>query len=44
MVVAWEKLLENSSNFTMVTENQDLEYLPNILLRGLEEVRVIIEP
>lgn len=43
MIIAWETLLENSSNFTLSCEPQSLEYMPNLLLRGLEEIPVIIE-
>ena len=44
MIVAWEKLFDNSSNFKMASDPQALEYMPNVLLRGLEELQVIIEP
>jgi cytochrome P450 family 142 subfamily A polypeptide 1 len=44
MTIAWEKLFANSSNFRLAQEDDDLEYMPNILLRGLEEIRVVIEP
>jgi cytochrome P450 len=43
MTVAWEKLLSNSSNFTMTSAPEALEYMPNILLRGLEAIDVIVE-
>ena len=43
MIIAWETLLENSSNFRMDFPPRDLEYMPNILLRGLEEIPVVIE-
>lgn len=43
MIIAWEKLFENSSNFRMDCAPESLEYMPNILLRGLEEIPVIIE-
>ena len=43
MIVAWEKLLEYSSNFRLGCEPQELEYMPSILLRGLERLPVIIE-
>ncbi len=43
MTIAWEKLFANSTNFTMVTAPEDLEYMPNILLRGLEEIQIVIE-
>jgi cytochrome P450 len=44
MIVAWEKLFDNSSNFKMASAPEALEYMPNVLLRGLEELQVIIEP
>jgi cytochrome P450 len=43
MIVAWEKLFENSSNFSLACAPEELEYMPNILLRGLEEIPVIIK-
>ncbi|WP_157117943.1 cytochrome P450 [Oceanicoccus sagamiensis] len=43
MIIAWEKLFDNSSNFKMVTEPQDVEYMPSILLRGIENLNIIIE-
>jgi cytochrome P450 len=43
MTIAWEKLFENSSNFSMDCAPETLDYMPNILLRGLEEIPVIIE-
>ncbi|MBY6189880.1 cytochrome P450 [Microbulbifer agarilyticus] len=44
MIIAWEKLLENSSNFRLACPADKLEYMPHLLLRGLEEIPVIIEP
>ncbi|CAH0993071.1 Steroid C26-monooxygenase [Sinobacterium norvegicum] len=44
MTIAWERLFANSSNFRLAEADEDLEYMPNILLRGLEEIRVVIEP
>ncbi|WP_101758051.1 cytochrome P450 [Oceanicoccus sp. KOV_DT_Chl] len=43
MTIAWEKLFDSSSNFTLACDPSELEYMPNILLRGLEEIPVIIE-
>ncbi|GMG88383.1 cytochrome P450 [Biformimicrobium ophioploci] len=43
MIVAWEILLENSNNFRLGCNADDLEYMPHLLLRGLEEIPVIIE-
>jgi cytochrome P450 family 142 subfamily A polypeptide 1 len=43
MIIAWEKLFANSSNFRMITEPSEVEYMPNILLRGIEEMHVVIE-
>ncbi|KKL84171.1 hypothetical protein LCGC14_1967390, partial [marine sediment metagenome] len=44
MIIAWEKLFDNSSNFVMNSNPQELEYIPNILLRGLEAMTITIEP
>ncbi len=43
MIVAWEKLFDNSSNFKMVTKPEELEYMPSILLRGIENIHIVIE-
>lgn len=43
MIIAWEKLFANSSNFKLDCAPEELEYMPNILLRGLEEIPVTIE-
>jgi len=43
MIIAWETLLDNSSNFKLAVDAEELEYMPHILLRGLEEIPVIIE-
>lgn len=43
MTIAWETLFDNSSNFTMASAPEALEYMPNILLRGLEDIQVVIE-
>jgi cytochrome P450 len=44
MTIAWEQLLAGSSNFRLACEPAELEYMPHLLLRGLEEIPVIIEP
>lgn len=43
MIIGWEKLFDNSSNFKLGCAPEDLEYMPSILLRGLENLPVIIE-
>lgn len=43
MIIAWEKLLESSSNFKLACDPEELEYMPHLLLRGLEEIPIIIE-
>jgi cytochrome P450 len=43
MIIAWEKLFDATSNFRLDCPPEDLEYMPNILLRGLEEIPVIID-
>lgn len=43
MTVAWEKLLDNSTQFKLAQAPESLEYMPNVLLRGLEQLEVIIE-
>ena len=43
MTVAWEKLFDNSSNFSMTSAPEALEYMPNILLRGLEKIEIVVE-
>ena len=43
MIIAWETLFENSSNFVMNTEPTEMKYIPNVLLRGLEEIFITIE-
>jgi len=43
MNVAWEKLLEHSSDFRLACQPGELEYMPSILLRGLEQLPVIID-
>jgi cytochrome P450 len=43
MIIAWEKVFDGTKNFRLDCAPEDLEYMPNILLRGLEEMPVIIE-
>ena len=43
MIVAWEKLFAGTTAMRLDCAPQDLEYMPNILLRGLEELPVIFE-
>jgi len=40
MKVAWEVLLERFDHFELACEPEELEYMPNILLRGLEEIPI----
>ncbi|MFT7175771.1 MAG: cytochrome P450 family 142 subfamily A polypeptide 1 [Halioglobus sp.] len=43
MIIAWEQLFENSTHFRLDCPPESLDYMPNILLRGLEELQVIID-
>lgn len=43
MTVAWEKLFAGTTGMRLDCAPEDLEYMPNILLRGLEELPVIFE-
>ncbi|CAA0111631.1 Steroid C26-monooxygenase [Halioglobus japonicus] len=43
MIVAWEKLFDATSSMRLNCEPNELEYMPNILLRGLETLPVIFE-
>ena len=43
MIIAWEKLFEGTSGMRLACAPEELEYMPNILLRGLEEIPVIFE-
>lgn len=43
MTVAWERLFESSTQFKLGCNQEDLQYMPHLLLRGLEEIQVIIE-
>jgi len=40
MIVAWEVLFERLDNFNLSTPLDELDYMPNILLRGLEEIPI----
>lgn len=43
MTVAWEKLFAGTSGMRLNCDPSTLEYMPNILLRGLEELPVIFD-
>jgi cytochrome P450 len=43
MIIAWEKLFEGTRAMRLNCAPEALEYMPNILLRGLEELPVIFE-
>jgi cytochrome P450 len=43
MTVAWEKLFAGTTGMRLNCAPETLEYMPNILLRGLEELPVIFE-
>ena len=43
MIVAWETLFANSSQFRLACAPEELEYMPHLLLRGLKEIPVIID-
>lgn len=43
MIIAWEKLFEGTKAMRLNCAPEALEYMPNILLRGLEELPVIFE-
>jgi cytochrome P450 family 142 subfamily A polypeptide 1 len=43
MIVAWEKLFAGTTGMRLDCAPDALEYMPNILLRGLEELPVIFE-
>jgi cytochrome P450 len=43
MTVAWEKLFAGTTGMRLDCDPQSLEYMPNILLRGLEELKVVFE-
>jgi cytochrome P450 family 142 subfamily A polypeptide 1 len=43
MIIAWETLFAGTTSMRLACAPQDLEYMPNILLRGLEHLPVIFE-
>jgi cytochrome P450 len=43
MIVAWEKLFAGTTGMRLDCPPEDLDYMPNILLRGLEGLPVIFE-
>lgn len=43
MTIAWEKLFDGTTGMRLNCAPEELEYMPNILLRGLEELPVIFE-
>ena len=43
MTIAWEKLFEHTTSMRLDCAPEELEYMPNILLRGLERLPVIFE-
>jgi cytochrome P450 len=40
MIVAWEEIFNKLDNFQLAGADDELEYMPNILLRGLEEIAI----
>lgn len=40
MIIAWEELFDRFENFELAIADDELEYMPNILLRGLEEIPI----
>jgi len=43
MIAAWEKLFAGTKSMRLACDPRELEYMPNILLRGLEALPVIFE-
>jgi cytochrome P450 len=43
MTIAWENLFEGTSNMRLDCAPDSLEYMPNVLLRGLEKLQVVFE-
>jgi len=43
MIIAWEKIFAGTTDFHLASDPQELAYMPNILLRGLEEIQVVLE-
>ncbi|MCZ6828637.1 MAG: cytochrome P450 [Gammaproteobacteria bacterium] len=44
MVIAWQVLFERLQNMQLAVPAEQLEYMPNVLLRGLEEIPIRFEP
>lgn len=40
MIIAWEEIFNKLDNFQLAGSDDELEYMPNILLRGLEEIAI----
>ena len=40
MCIAWEEIFDRLDNFSLACADDELEYMPNILLRGLEEIPI----
>lgn len=40
MIVAWEEIFARLDNFQLAVADEELEYMPNILLRALEEISI----
>lgn len=40
MTVAWEEIFDRLDNLALAGTSEELEYMPNILLRGLEEIPI----
>ena len=43
MIIAWEQLFDQVSQMRLDCDPTELEYMPNILLRGLENLPVVFE-
>jgi hypothetical protein len=43
MIASWEKLFAGTRSMRLDCDPASLEYMPNILLRGLKELPVIFE-
>ena len=40
MIIAWEEIFEHLGDFTLTQPAEEPAYMPNILLRGLEEIQI----
>jgi cytochrome P450 len=40
MTIAWEEIFEHLDELELAVPAQELEYMPNVLLRGLEEITI----